>query len=74
MLRGGLEQRATEHVERAEPDAQPVKRVAVGLLEMGDGAEHRLARQHAAGVGQHRRERADAGRAGRIGRAPRRAS
>ena len=36
MLRGGLEQRRQEHVERAEADAQPVQRLAVGLLEVGD--------------------------------------
>ena len=68
MLRGGLEQRRQEDVERAEADAQPVQRLAVGLLEMRDGAEHRLARKHAAGVGEHCRERAHAGRARRIGR------
>ena len=60
MLRRGLQQRRHEHVERAEADAQPMQRLAVGLLEMGDRAEHRLARNHPAGIGQHRRERAHA--------------
>ena len=36
VLRGGLEQRRHEHVERPEADPQPVQRVAVGLLEMRD--------------------------------------
>ena len=68
MLGGGLEQRLDEDVERPEADAQPVKRLAVGLLEVGDRRRASALRgKHAAGVGEHRRERADAGRAGRIG-------
>ena len=73
MLRRRLQQRRQEDVERAEADAEPVQRLAVGLLEMRDRAEHRLARKHAAGVGEHRGKRANAGRAGRDRSRPRRA-
>ena len=68
ILRGGLEQRRNEDVERAEADAEPVERLAVGLLEMRDRAEHRLAREQPAGIGEHRRERTHARRARRVGR------
>ena len=44
-----------------------MQRLAVGLLQVRDGAEHGLARQDAAGVGEHCSERADAGRSRQIG-------
>ena len=47
---------------------QAVQRLAIGLFEVRNCAEHGLARQQAAGIGQHCGEGADPGRARRIDR------
>ena len=59
--RGGLEQRLDVDVERAEPDAGAVERVAVGLVERGELRGDRAAREQAARIDQHRGERAHPG-------------
>ena len=66
-LGSGLDQRNEKDVERTEPDLELVQRLTISLLEMGDGAEHRLARHNATRVGKHCCERPHPGRAGRIG-------
>ena len=45
VLGGGLEQRLDVDVERAEPDPQPVQRVAVLLVERDELGGDRPARQ-----------------------------
>ena len=67
-MRGRSEQRLDIDIERTEAHAQLVQRLAVGLLEMRDRTQDRLAREHAGRVRQHRRERADARGGCRISR------
>ena len=60
MLRGRLQQGGMKDVERPETNAKLVKRLPVLLFECSDRSDQGTARQHAAGVGEHCSERANA--------------
>ena len=49
LLGGRLEQCGMEHVQRPEPDAEPVQGLSVALFQGRDGADERPARENAAG-------------------------
>jgi hypothetical protein len=56
----GFQQRHEIDVERPEADLKPVHGAAIGLLEVRNRAEDRLAWKDPASIGQHRGERANA--------------
>lgn len=67
LLRRGFQQCLDVDVERAEPDAMPVKGMTIGLVECADLRGDGPARNQAAGIDQHCGQSPDAGTYLRIG-------